>query len=666
MKLHTFFVKMTVNFMALFKRTFRMACRYSGKWTGLLIFAWLSAAWLGTEYYFSHLATTLYERELKIVQQRTESIGNNIDQDLKVVKGIPLVFSSQHAVVSALRWFGASAPASAFATQQRKQRWTGDPRLGALNQSLDIAATNLLVDAVYLLDAAGNCIASSNAGTAHSFVGANYADRDYFLQARAGQRGRQYAVGRTSMTPGLFYSAPVIENGRFFGTVVAKRDIKNIISWASSVNAFLSDTNGVIVLASDARLEFRTLPGAAIEKLSLQKKMMQYGRSRFDALDIAAWGARQFPLAVRFAGGDTPVLLISKALTEDAMILHLPRPLAELSRFEHERNLIFLLLAVGGSVLIVALSASLFYLRQLHKTKADLHVAATAFESLEAMMVADMNGVILKVNRAFTAITGYSAGQAIGKKAGMLRSDQHDKAFYGAMSEAVLRGGAWEGELVSRRQNGATFPGWLTVTAVHSDDGKTQRFICILSDITDRKAKEEEIRQLAFYDPLTHLPNRRLLIDRLHHAAATSIRSKRHGGLLFVDLDNFKSINDTMGHATGDLLLQKVAERLSGCVRAGDTVARQGGDEFVVLLKDLSEVHAEAVIQTEVIGEKILAALNRPYLFAEHACDSSASIGATVFNGESGSTDEQLKRADHAMYRTKAAGRNTFCLFETA
>ena len=180
-----------------------------------------------------------------------------------------------------------------------------------------------------------------------------------------------------------------------------------------------------------------------------------------------------------------------------------------------------------------------------------------------------------------------------------------------------------------------------------------------------RKAAEDEIRQLAFYDPLTGLPNRRLLSDRLQHALAASLRSRRHGGLLFIDLDNFKTINDTLGHAKGDLLLQQVAARLAGCVRVGDTVARQGGDEFVIMLMDLSEVAHEAAMQTEAIGEKILAALNRPYQFAGHVYYSGASIGATLFDGQLESTDEHLKRADLAMYQAKAAGRNTLRFFET-
>ena len=179
-----------------------------------------------------------------------------------------------------------------------------------------------------------------------------------------------------------------------------------------------------------------------------------------------------------------------------------------------------------------------------------------------------------------------------------------------------------------------------------------------------RKAAEDEIRQLAFYDPLTGLPNRRLLSDRLQHALAAGRRSKRHGGLLFIDLDNFKAINDTLGHAKGDLLLQQVAARLARSVRVGDTVARQGGDEFVVMLTDLSEVATEAAKQAESVGDKILDALSQPYQFADYVYHNSASIGATLFDGQLVSTDEHLKRADLAMYQAKAAGRNTLRFLE--
>ncbi|MFA7281632.1 MAG: EAL domain-containing protein [Sterolibacterium sp.] len=186
----------------------------------------------------------------------------------------------------------------------------------------------------------------------------------------------------------------------------------------------------------------------------------------------------------------------------------------------------------------------------------------------------------------------------------------------------------------------------------------------IVRDITARRQAEEEIKHLAFYDPLTQLPNRRLLLDRLKQALASSQRNRRFGALLFIDLDNFKTLNDTLGHHIGDLLLQQVAERLSTCVRAGDTVARLGGDEFVVMLEDLSEKAGEAVTQTETVAEKILATLSQTYQLAGYQQRSTPSIGATLFDQSTTSIEELLKRADLAMYQAKAAGRNTLRFFD--
>ncbi len=183
-------------------------------------------------------------------------------------------------------------------------------------------------------------------------------------------------------------------------------------------------------------------------------------------------------------------------------------------------------------------------------------------------------------------------------------------------------------------------------------------------DMTARKLAEDEIRHLAFEDPLTHLPNRRLLLDRLQQALASSARSSRRGALLLIDLDNFKTLNDTLGHDKGDLLLQQVGQRLAGCSREGDTVARLGGDEFVVLLEDLSETAEEAATQTEAAGEKILAALRLPYLLAGYDNRSTPSIGVTLFSGHQNSIEDLLKQADLAMYQAKTAGRNTLRFFD--
>ncbi len=292
-----------------------------------------------------------------------------------------------------------------------------------------------------------------------------------------------------------------------------------------------------------------------------------------------------------------------------------------------------------------------------------LRIAATVFESQEGMMVTDANQIILRVNKAFTRITGYSSADVVGKSPCLLQSGQHNREFYNALWERVRKTGAWEGEIWNRRQNGEIYPEYLAIAAVKNQEGSITHYVGTLTDITLRKASEEEIERLAFYDPLTRLPNRRLLQDRLKPALALSQRSGQKGALLFIDLDNFKALNDTFGHDMGDLLLQHVAERLNACIRENDTVARLGGDEFVIMLEGLSEQTFEAARQSEAIGNKILEAINQPFQLGTHDYLCTPSIGIALFDGHNHS-DELLKRADIAMYQAKASGRNALRFFD--
>jgi diguanylate cyclase (GGDEF)-like protein/PAS domain S-box-containing protein len=294
----------------------------------------------------------------------------------------------------------------------------------------------------------------------------------------------------------------------------------------------------------------------------------------------------------------------------------------------------------------------------------DLRIAATVFESQEGMLVTDANMNILRVNSAFTHITGYAAEDVIAKNPRILQSGRHDASFYAAMWESINSNGAWQGEVWNQRKNGEIYPENLTITAVKDQDSVISNYVATLTDITLSKEAVDKIERLAFYDPLTDLPNRRLLQDRLKPALASSHRSGRQGALLFIDMDNFKTLNDTLGHDMGDLLLQQVAQRLESCMREGDTVARLGGDEFVVMLEDLSEQAFEAATQTEMIGHKILAILNKPYQLATHEYRSTPSIGAALFNSQNQSSDELLKQADIAMYQAKASGRNALRFFD--
>jgi len=298
------------------------------------------------------------------------------------------------------------------------------------------------------------------------------------------------------------------------------------------------------------------------------------------------------------------------------------------------------------------------------RIEADLRIAATAFDAQVGIFVTDADSVILKVNQAFAKETGYSAEEVVGQTPRMFKSGRHGPAFYEAMWESIRHTGGWQGEIYDRRKDGAIYPKWMTITAVKDDNGNTTHYVSTQIDITERKAAEDEMKNLAFYDPLTHLPNRRLLLDRLRQALASSLRSQRYGALLFIDLDNFKILNDTLGHEKGDILLQQVALRLSSCIREGDTVARIGGDEFVVMLEDLSNHVSEAAAQVENIGEKILAWLKQTYLLSGNEYHGTTSIGVTLFGNLQEDMGELLKQADLAMYQAKAVGRNTLRFFD--
>ncbi len=295
-----------------------------------------------------------------------------------------------------------------------------------------------------------------------------------------------------------------------------------------------------------------------------------------------------------------------------------------------------------------------------------LRISSIAFETQEAIIVTDANAKIISVNRSFERLTGYSASEAVGKNPNILKSGKHDAEFYRSMWYSLRENGSWSGEMWDKRKDGSLYPKWLTITAVRNEVGQITHYVAIFMDISERKRAEEEIHRLAFFDTLTQLPNRRLLMDRLDQALAVSQRSGSHGALMFMDLDNFKTLNDTQGHDIGDLLLVEVAARLKHCVRESDTVARLGGDEFVVILQELGESAIHSANQAETIAEKIVGTLGEPYLLNNYEHHSGVSIGVCLFHGRDAKLEELLKRADTAMYQAKQGGRNMVRFFESA
>ena len=321
---------------------------------------------------------------------------------------------------------------------------------------------------------------------------------------------------------------------------------------------------------------------------------------------------------------------------------------------------LFTIFSVALLLVAVIVSRILTKIRRLveaqRRTESTLRQSATVFEcASEGVLIADIGANILSVNKAFTDITGYSEKDVLGRNASILKSGRHDQEFYKTMWSSLLQHGEWKGEIWSRRKNGEVFPKWQTIRAVRDDDERLNHYVSVFSDISHVKESEEQLHQLAHHDALTGLPNRLLLNARLEHSLQHAHRVVTNVAVLFLDLDRFKKINDTLVHPVGDHLLQLVAERLSVSIREEDTVARLGGDELVIVLGRVDDArHAATVTQT------ILDKLLKPFELGGQDVFVSASIGISLYPQDGPDATTLLKNADAAMYMATSEGRNGY------
>ena len=409
------------------------------------------------------------------------------------------------------------------------------------------------------------------------------------------------------------------------------------------------------------------------------KATLEMGRGGFDALVVEAsdGGKGIFTErdAVRLIGSGLTSVTVGELATYPLVTIAQSSSLYQARKHFIEKNIRHLGVSDGDGQLLGLISFTDIlanieseYIRELEEALKDrnerlelstqhLRLAAKVFEStFEGIFVTNADQIIESVNPAFSVITGYEAHEVIGKKPSILSSGRHDGAFFEAMHQALARVGHWQGEIWNRRRDGEIYVEWITVNAVKNDADEITNYVAIFSDITHRKAVEERLNFLAQHDALTRLPNRVLLEDRLLRAISRARRSSKRLAVIFLDLVDFKKVNDSVGHHAGDQLLQIVAQKLSSCVRSEDTVARLGGDEFVVVLEEISSDHNISQVVT-----KILDSLSQPVTVEGRQVSVGSSIGISFYPVDGRDADELIKNADAAMYKAKLQGVNTFC-----
>lgn len=366
---------------------------------GILMLLWFSAAWLWAESYTNSLKESSYREGSAQAHLQLDGIASEIDGSLKTLRSLPYILSSEVSVKSQLNQLGSNAAPSRLNYEERKRQWTQESVRSGLQNFLAIAAEGLAADVIWIVDAAGDCIAASNSSKPTSFVGTNYSEREYFFQAREGHAGKQYAIGKVSKVPGFFYSYPVFnERRQFIGAVVVKRDITDFRRWTSSNAAFISDSNGVVVLADNKDFEYRAMPEAKIAFVSQQAKLGQYQRDYFTPLGIRKFESDRYPELVLLGDLSYPQILISKSIVDANITVHVPRPLPELSRLESEQLWIFSLTALAGAMFIAAIGALVLFLYANRMARVSAESASIAKSQFLANMSHEirtpMNGVI--------------------------------------------------------------------------------------------------------------------------------------------------------------------------------------------------------------------------------------------------------------------------------
>lgn len=356
-----------------------------------LCVALTGVAWVGSSVYTKQMLHSAYEQQLKLGRQQLDSLNESIEDALSVLSGIPVVLTSDELVQRELSTFGPLPLASVSYRETNRERWEASPSFSSLSHRFQVIAKNLKADVVWALNAAGECIAASNIGTPLSFIGGNYSDRQYFRDTIDGRQGRQYVVGRLSRVPGLYFASPIKVEGRFVGSVVVKRDLTHFERWTRQIDAFITDDQGVIVLARDKNIEFRTLPEANLNHIPKSILEKTYLRSEFKALEIQKRPEPELANVVYLDGNrEIPFLYLSAKSSEHGFAVHLLQPITEIARLEQQRISLFALLAIAGNLLVLAIVALRLHYASLHWARQEAQRVNRELEGLVEQRTEDL------------------------------------------------------------------------------------------------------------------------------------------------------------------------------------------------------------------------------------------------------------------------------------
>jgi diguanylate cyclase (GGDEF)-like protein/PAS domain S-box-containing protein len=621
-----------------------------------LISFWCAATWfISGSYYNSHINEQI-RQETQLAHDRSQDLADSIRRNLNYLGGVPGFFVHAVRVNTALSLFGPGNMPSRLPIETKRSRWTADPVLKDLDHTLAIASANFHVDLIHVVNAAGDSIAASNWNTPDTTIGTNFAEREYFRMNKNGLRGQQYAVGKTTHIPGLFFSAPVIINGKFMGAVVTKADVPNLTFLIKQTDSYVTDKNGVIILAHDKDKEMLSLAGSPVGKMSAAEKMAIYQKDEFQELHITSWGENEFPSLHSIQGESFPLVIAVKELPEYGLTVYVEGDLPTFADLRNERMLYFLFPFTLGSLSILFAFGRLIHMRSINAARQNLLESERRFRILasgtfEGIAITSQ-GKFLDVNNQLAQLLGYEPSEMIGQSIiNFIAPEDQDRVL------ANIRDGTESNiEHEMLRKDGSR-----VLVESHGQtivQGGIPTRLTAIRDITERKLFEAELKRQAHIDHLTGVSNRGYFMVQAEQELSRAVRYGKPLSLYMLDIDYFKKVNDSYGHKIGDLVLIKLAEVCRQTLREVDIIGRVGGEEFVILLPETDLL--EAIEVAERLKESI--AKSKVPLESGLPLHFTVSIGVTSLVSKNDNLDVLLNLADKALYEAKEKGRNRVCV----